>query len=257
MHISELIVPLVTPFTDDTSSVSEVRVARLINWHKERGAVGFVLCTEVGEVTSLAHSERKQIADYVFKQVGDHPFYINVTSNTTTSAMDLCQDAFDCGAAAAVVSPPLPGGHTLEEMSYYLKALRRHGNIAVGFLDTEGKYPVPKEIYAVPGMVVPQSYAEKELEEFTCLGPSPIEFWSSRGIAHPVGIFGAEYGLRILERWDVLSKPVSALIRIYGSHRVGKYVLERDGLELGSPRSPFGSLAEKGRAAVDQLLSGL
>lgn len=257
MEISGLIVPLVTPFTDDTSSVSEVRVARLINWHSERGAAGFVLNTEAGEVTSLALSERKQISDYVFKQVGDASFYINVTANTTPAAMDLCQDAFDCGATGAIIVPPLPGGHTVEEMTYYLRALRRHGNIALGFLDPHGQYPIPKDIYVTPGMVVPQPYSDHELDQYTCLGPGPMEFWSPRGIAHPVGVFGAEAGMRILSRWEVLGKAVTALFRIYGAHRVAKYVLEKDGLELGPPRPPFGPLAEKGRAAVDQLLSSI
>ncbi len=256
MELPGLLVPLAAAFTDDTSSLSEIRVARMVEWHKERGAAGFIVGTEAGEVTSLSLSERREFLLYVMRQAGDLPIYVNVTGNTTAIAMDLCQDAFDT-AAGAVICPPHPGGHTNEEMTGYLRAIRRHGRLAFGFLDASGKYEVPEEEYIVPGVVVPRTLGAKELSDYECLGPGPTEFWSPRGMAHPVGIFGAEIGGRILARWPVLSKPVTGLFKSHGLHRIAKYVFERDEVEVGAPRPPFGPLGEKGRELVEQLISGV
>lgn len=252
-----LIVPLATAFTDDASSLSEIRIARVVQWHKERGAAGFMIGSAAGEVTSLSLAERKDLAGYVMREAGDMPLYVNVTANTTPMAMDLCQDAFDCSAAGAVVCPPSPGGLTNEEMTNYLRAIRRHGRLAFGFLDPTGKYEVDPSDYLQPGVSVPLPLVEKGMGDLACLGTGPSECWTPRGIVHPVGVFGGEYGRRLLDKWAVFQKPVTALFKAYGLHRVAKYVFEQDGIDLGPPRPPFGRLGEKGRQVVDQLLGSL
>lgn len=59
--------PLVAAFTDDTSSLSEVRVSRLVRFHIERGAKGFVVNGETGDCFLLSSSERKQLLEWVVR----------------------------------------------------------------------------------------------------------------------------------------------------------------------------------------------
>lgn len=252
-----LIVPLVTPYTDDTSSVSEIRLQRAIRWHKEQGAVGLVVGSEAAEVCSLSLAERKNVLEIVMRDAGDLAVYVNITAPTTSMSLDLCQDASGQGAAGAVVTAPWPGGLTQEEMEYYLRAIRRHGRMAFAFLDHSGRYTVNREDYVTPGAAGPATLADKGLEELACLGDGSAEFWTPRGLAHPVGVFGAEYGNRLLDRWAVFGKAVTALLKGYGLQRVGKHVFEKMGVDLGPPRPPFGPLSEKGAHTVDQLLAGL
>lgn len=256
MDVPALLVPVAAAYTDDTSALSEIRVARMVEWHKQRGAAGFVVGTEAGEVTSLSLVERKDLLHYVMRQAGELPIYVNLTAPTTAVAMDLCQDAYD-SATGAVICPPWPGGHTNEELTGYLRAIRRFGRLPFAFLDPTGKYEIPADDYVQPGATIPRSLEEKELDRLTCFGPGPTEFWTPRGVAHPVGVFGAEVGGRILARWEVLGKPVTALLKTYGLHRIAKYVFEREEVDLGSPRPPFAPLSEKGRELVEQLLSGV
>ncbi|MCH7944496.1 MAG: hypothetical protein IIC73_00555 [Armatimonadetes bacterium] len=44
--------PLVAAFTDDTSSLSEVRVSRVVRFHIERGAKGFLVNGESATASS-------------------------------------------------------------------------------------------------------------------------------------------------------------------------------------------------------------
>ena len=51
--------PLVAAFTDDSASLSEVRVSRAVRFHIDRGASGFLVSGDSGDCFLLSSSERK------------------------------------------------------------------------------------------------------------------------------------------------------------------------------------------------------
>ena len=64
LELAGRFVPLVTPFTDDGSTLSEVRLARLVRFYLDRSVEGLALATETGEFGTLSQDERKQLLEW-------------------------------------------------------------------------------------------------------------------------------------------------------------------------------------------------
>ena len=99
-----LIAPLVTPYTDDGSTISEIRLARLMRRYREGGLEGVVVGSDAGEFASLSLAERKRLLEWVMRDSGDMAIYVNVTAQTTAIAIDICQDAAANGGNGAILS---------------------------------------------------------------------------------------------------------------------------------------------------------
>lgn len=246
--------PLVTPFTDDGSSVSEIRLARLIKWHQDQGCEGLAIGTEAGEFAALSLAERKQVTAWVMRDA-KVPLYVHCTAQTTAMAIDLCQDAHDCGAIGALVMPPLQGHMTRPEAVNFVTAVRRYSNLPVGFIDSSGQFSDVAAEVQVSGGKGPVMLSEAGLEAFelTPHGCS-VEFSTGSGMCHFIGLFGSERARAMMANWDVYKPVLQGALKLGGASRVGKFIMEQAGLDMGPPRGPFSSLASPAVEVVQGLL---
>lgn len=250
--LQQVIVPLASPFTDDTSALSEVRFSRLIRYHRERGASGFVVASEAGEVHALSLSERKQLVEWGVREALGLPVYVNVTAWTTAGVVDLAQHAERHGARAGVFMMPKSLALTSEETSSFIAAVRRHANLGCAFLEhREGEGDTN-------GAFVVQSLGECGYDDIVLYGvPSAEEFVHQGAVATPLGVFGADKVLRIVERWPKVQIKVKALFGHGRSFRVGKAVSAAAGIELGHTRGPVRDLDARGIQVLESLMADI
>ena len=258
MDIPRLIVPLVTPYTDDASTVSEIRVARLMRFYRDSGVEGVVVASPAGEFASLSLAERKKLLEWVLRDAGGMAVYVNVTAQTTAIAIDLCQDAANLGAVGAILCPPPVGQLGLEEARNYLTVVRRHGGIAVGFIDPTGALSEAGHSAETSRASTAEPLADHDLGHFavTAHGGS-TECWTPSGMVHPAAIFGKERAEVILQKWGAYKPVMEGVLRHSGMSRVGKYAVEQMGIDVGPLRGPFMQLNQAGREVVSHLLNAV
>ncbi|MDI9639884.1 dihydrodipicolinate synthase family protein [Kamptonema cortianum] len=254
----KLLVPLVTPYTDDSTAISEIRLARAIKWHKEHGATGFVVMSAAGEPHTLGLAERKELLELVDRELRDIPMVVNVTGPTTAYSIEVCQRAEAIGAVAAVASPP-PGHHlTKEEAVSFLGALRRYGGLSVSLFDASGVHADVNQLSSLQTGTFPGKLTEHG-EEAIALNShgSTCEFWTEHGIAHPLAMFGCDNAQIWLSDWARFKPLFQGLFKLGGYERTGKYFMEKIGIDCGPPRGPSLPLSPEGRQLVDTLVSAI
>jgi hypothetical protein len=129
-------VPLITPFTDDGSTVSEIRLARLLRFYLGRGVVGFALATETGEFQTLSLAERKAFVELVARETHNAiGLAVNATTESTSFSLDLAQHASRHGARAAVICPPISGHLDQREHVDHIRMIASHAGLAVIVVD--------------------------------------------------------------------------------------------------------------------------
>ena len=107
--IAGLFAPVVTPFTDDGSTVSDVRLSRQVRYLIDRGIAGFVTTSDTGEFLATSFAERKEVLEIVIREAHGRPVLAHVSTMSTSSSLDLAQHAARHGARAAVLMPPYFG----------------------------------------------------------------------------------------------------------------------------------------------------
>lgn len=251
MSMTSVIVPLVTAFTDDSMSVSEVRMGRLVAWHRDHGAAGFLVASEAGEVFALSHSERKQLVEWTVRDARGLPVFVNVSSSTTAAVLDLAQHAERHGAYAGVLTTPLLIGLTPDEESSFVTTVHRYANLTCSVLNMPGGAPegADRALHALHG---------SEHEPFAVSErPSSEEFFGVNGVCTSIGVLGAHKTKKLETGQPELLSLTQAILRKYRSHRVGKAWLANAGMEIGPLRSPLHSLNGHGAEAVNKLASVL
>lgn len=212
------LISLVTPFTDDGSAISEVRLVRLLRHLSD--APGFAVATEAGEFTSLAISERKQLAEWTLRESGGKPVVVHATCLGTAQTLDLCQHASRHGARAAAVMPPYFGTYSDEELISHLRQIGRYAGLPILICD-------PQRLL---GSEVTDALAT--MSELTlCNGPS----WR-----FSAGALSSGLGLAELDD----------LGRRFAPESVAKAWFESQDVEVGQPRSPRAPLSDEGRAQL-------
>lgn len=250
--LDKVLVPLITPFTDDTTSVSEVRLARLIRFYVEQGATGFVVCSEAGEVHALSVSERKQILEWTVREAKDMPVYVNVSSAATATVLDLAQHADRHGAHAGVFTPPRLVSLNADETASFVASVRRHGNLACGFLDPNGGAD------DAPGQVQFKSLADAGHGEIALYqSASPEEFAHGDHLATPIGVFGASSASKLAEQWQAQRDRIHGVFSYGRSFRVGKCALGILGVDVGRTRGPAHELDARGAQVVQSILDAI
>ncbi len=257
MELPPLIVPLAAPYTDDTSTLSEIRVARMMRWHIEQGAAGFLVGSEAAEVTALSIGERQKLTEWVMRESGSRPVYVNITAGTTLATLALAQDAQDCGAAGGLLLPPPGAPLTEDEAKGYMAAVRRHGNLACSWIDPSGALSHLADELPTPGHVALRPLAEKHPDLAATAHGQLFDFWSPHGVCCAVGLLGARLGGQLLQHKPMFVRPLRELIRSGGAHRVAKAVLEIHGIEAGPPRSPSVPLADGYHKTLEELIRAL
>lgn len=246
--LGRIVAPIVPAFTDDTSTLSEVRVSRLVRFHKERGASGFMVGGECSDLFQLAHSERKQLLEWVVRDAQGLPVWVDVTATTSAGAVDLCQHAARHGAKGAIVCPPPIGRYFSHEAKALTSAVNRHGNLASVFADPEGVWADfdPSSIAIPLADPVDRSVALFDR-------PSPAEMAIGEYVSTPFAMFGAKCVAKSVEKMDVFRPAMLSVIKHGGLNRAARAAVVGLGCDIGPSRSPVFELSDEGK----KILSGL
>lgn len=230
--------PVVTPFTDDGSTLSEIRLARQVRHLVAAGIDGLVLNGDAGEFTNLSSGERKAVLEIVLREAqGRVPVLVNVTRLGTLPTMDLAQHAARHGARAAILTPPYYGRYTANELEGHFRAVAHHGGLATIVVDPQGLLgPEMRERLATSGhMVFADSLAGTEWEPAGFDPHRSDAFQLSDLTVSPLfTLCGGE--LRAGEADMTKLAPVNAL---YATPTVLKAGLALLGVDVGSPRPPL------------------
>ncbi len=230
--------PLPTPFTDDGGQISEIRLARVIQWTLQRGAQGFLVNSSAGEFTCTGSDERKNLLEWALREVRSRvPIVANATSLNTGSSLDLAQHAGRHGARAAVVAVPYFGSFTQRELYQHYKLIAQYADLPIWVLDPTGMIQEEtwSELLALPSLSRCQSlsggnYPSVEgglgLEEFSC---------GEVGISPMVTLFGPDPTPAIVPYLDAWAEA----FRLLGSARLTKAVFQNIGIDLGTTRAPL------------------
>ncbi|MBC8063719.1 MAG: dihydrodipicolinate synthase family protein [Chlorobia bacterium] len=131
-------VPIVTPFTDDGSMLSEVRLARLLRWYLGQGVAGFAVATETGEFGTLTLGERKQLVELVQRETQNAlPMIVNISTLATSACLDLAQHASRHGARLVTVIPPYFGAFTQSEHIEHVRVIANHSSLPIVVVDPQ------------------------------------------------------------------------------------------------------------------------
>lgn len=236
--------PLVTPFTDDGMSLSEIRLARLVARLKGAGVSGFVVCSETGEFPTLSPSERKQAAEIVIREC-HADVIVHVTSLSTAVSIDLAQHAARHGARAVIAMPPYYGDLTDEEVESYLLAIASYGDLEVILVDPIARLSAEsiQKLEEAPRITIakPAPMAYRLFER-----PRSCEFSIGEASCSPMVLIADIAGAK-LHDWRELMRDI-------GSMRIVKTALNWNDIEVGPFRGPYGSLADEPRERLRALM---
>ncbi|MFW5697179.1 MAG: dihydrodipicolinate synthase family protein [Fimbriimonadaceae bacterium] len=255
-----LFVPIPTPFTDDGTALSEIRLARLVEFYRNEGALGFVVGTEAGEYTSLSLAERKQLLEWVVRESKGLPVLAHVTAMTTAAATDLCQHAERHGARGAILAPPPLDTFRAHEIASYVHGVQRYGNQTTIFVEGYGP---SKETYAelLPllkdsiraGWVEKGPIAELRTRRRIC----SAEMLAHEIVISPLVILGNHrLGRAFREKPEEL-KAITEVFKEGGVVRAAKSALTTLGVDIGPARAPMGGLAEPLEERLTSTLAAL
>lgn len=240
-EVSGLLAPLVTPFTDDGQSLSEVRMARLVRHLVSRDIAGFVVNSDTGEFTSMNLSERKSVVEYTIRDAQGKPVLVNVSALNTNAALDLAQHADRHGARGIVVMPPYYGVFADEEIARFFDSLAAYCEQAMIVVDPLSR--LDADLLAHVGGLRSTHIAE------SVYGPGhPTRtdtFRSGGAVCTPVG--------QIRQHGEIAA--LTNLMNSFGSIAVCKAALEFEEIEVGHPRAPRVPLSDERRQVLRAALA--
>lgn len=254
MLLEGLFAPIVTPFTDDGESVSEIRLARLVRRLADSGVKGFVCCTETGEFTTVASAERKRVLEILMREAQGLPVLAHCTRLGTAQALDLCQHAGRHGARAAVVMPPYFGTFTDIEIEYHLRRIAQHAGLPVILVDPEHQVrsDLEAKLSSLPTLTLAESPESAFRTRFAVdpVGAASDEFVYGQAITTPL----VQIDPRGCADPGVDLYPLARFIALHGRPRVAKAALNLKGIEVGPTRPPTMPLGHDRLAELEGLL---
>jgi dihydrodipicolinate synthase/N-acetylneuraminate lyase len=204
---------------------------------------------ETGDPFQLAHSERKQLLEWVIRDSDGLPVWAHISATTTSGVVDLCQHASRHGAKGAVVCPPPVGRYFEHEAKAMLMAINRHGNLQTLFADPEGKWAA----YESPIAKAESVEATWALFE----SPGPDEMKAGSSVVTPFAMFGANNVETIAKKLEVFRPAVQSVIKHGGLNRAARAAMAEMGCDVGNSRSPVFELSDEGRKILDGILKVL
>lgn len=246
--------PLASPFTDDGTQLSEVRLARVMRFHRQQGAGAFLAGTDAGEWWALSLSERKQLVEWCVREAGGLPVLVQATAWTTAAVLDLCQSAARHGASAAVVTPPPGIPLAQEEEEGLATSLRRYAGLPVHYLSPSlpASQPLPESSHAWKDL------GTARLEQLALArGPHPLEAVVEGLVIHQGALFGAASLRQMAGEWVKYKLRLQALVKAGPGPRLAKAVLLAAGIDAGPCRPPIGGLDQQSVEALKLLVAEL
>ncbi len=234
VDLNGLLVPLVTPFTDDASSLSEVRLAKLTRQMACSNVGGFLVGSELGEFPALGIGERKAALEIIVRESQSVPGVVqNITTLSTSGCIDLAQHAKRHGARAALVIPPFFGMLRHDELFGHFQTISNFAELPLIVLDPEARLSpeLQNEISALRGV----QFAESTLGVFEQF--SFGECW-----CNPLaGCFEPEVLRRVLGSKHRI--VLESLFARTSSAGLAKSALMLQDIEIGPLRAPLRALA--------------
>ncbi len=227
-----------TPFTDDGTALSEVRLARLVREVLKRPIEGVVVAPDAGEFWALTVDERKTLLEMVLREVrGAVPVWCHVSSLRTATSLDLAQHAERHGAAAALLMPPLYGTYDEAELVEHFRYVHQYLELPLVAID-----PQRRLAEAVRRRIV-----EEIGVEFAEPVPWLVELLQTQAVASSDS-FQAGRATCTPLAWTLEDAEVNTMSRAWleaelrwrkvGSARYGKWYFASQGVDLGPPRRP-------------------
>ncbi len=212
-------VPIVTPFTDDGASLSEVRLSRLLRFYVKQGVDGFAIATETGEFPTLSLSERKHLVEMVLRETQNaKSVVVNVTTLSTSFSLDLAQHAARHGARAVILMPPFFGAYTQSEHVHHIHMVAKHSHLPIIVVD-------------------PTHALQEDATGAISHLPNIHLAWPQTGCTEMHSDWFRCYGLEVDPTSAVEgSKPADFVLRNRAA--VAKTLLMDFDLEVGGPRMP-------------------
>lgn len=240
-----ILVPLPTPFTDDGTQASEVRFARAMRWHMDRGANGFLVGSEAGEWWSLSLAERKTAVEWAVREARGLPVYVHCTAWTTAASLDLAQSAQRHGANGVIFTvPPYPALSEKETESF--------GAILNRYIE------IPIAYYTELGIIGSLKLIPLEADGLSALCLSKnLDVCESKiegALVHPAAVFSANRFRKLSNSWIRWKMRLGPLFKTHGLARIGKAVIRLSDLDLGSPRPPMGDLPPEALSVLAEIL---
>ncbi len=250
---TKIIVPLVSAFTDDLAALSEIRIARIVKFHKEHGAAGFMVNAGTADCFLMPAQERKQTLEWVIRESHGLPVWVHATSLSTSGTVDLCQHAARHGARGIIVTPPPVGSLFLPEVKAFLSSVARHGNIQGYWADPSGAWAEYANEAALPMNQASSVGADSAILPL----PSPDECVVEDGTVTPLAMFGADQIERMTVRAELFRPAMESLLRHSGLARSARAAMIAMGVEVGPSRGPVLELADEGKEILTGIMGAL
>ena len=124
------IVALVTPFKD--GKVDEDKLAKLVEFHIEKGTNGIVPCGTTGESATLSHEEHQRVIEVTIKSArGRIPVIAGTGSNNTEEALRLTRFAREAGADAVLMITPYYNKPTQKGLYLHFKKVAEEVDVPI------------------------------------------------------------------------------------------------------------------------------
>lgn len=127
-----ILVALVTPFTEDGSTIDSENLVGYVDRLIEAGVHGLVPGGSTGEFSALTVAERKQLTELCVKAAdGRVAVIVGTGALSTADAVELSRHAAEVGADALMVVPPFYDAPNLEQVKAYLAAVHRASGLPI------------------------------------------------------------------------------------------------------------------------------
>lgn len=223
--------PLLNPFTDDASALSEVRLARYVQRMLSYGVAGFVANTDLGEFFSTSFSERKTVLELIIRESrGQVPVIAHCTTLNTGASLDLAQHAERHGARAVLLAPPYYGDFHDDELIHHYQIVSHYCKLPILVVDPLNRLNAEcrQKIGELPSI----NFANRSRQGLYADNTPSFE-WS----------FGEAWCCPLAGWVDcadtALQESIASHLRGLGIVRCMKELVNSMGLEVGQVRSPY------------------
>jgi len=225
--------PLVTPFTDDQSTISEVRLSRMMRKLAANGVEGFVIASNAGEFACITVLERKHLLELGMREnVNGLPVLVNVSTLSSNVALDLAQHAKRHGARGILAIPPYYGNYSQQEIAIHFRFIANHSGLPLLRFVLDNMYGMIDEDLLKDHAGIRYA-APIETEDLIWSNPNLDEFKFGDLLCSPME------NLRLFGEVEPDQKPAFVqAFRTYGTTRVMKALGILLDFELGPPRCP-------------------
>jgi 4-hydroxy-tetrahydrodipicolinate synthase len=115
---------MITPFTEDGSTVNQSTLRELVDWQIAQGIHGLIPLGSTGEFLSLSNDEKTLVAETVIQQAaGRVPVLIGTGAEDTREVVRLSREAESRGADGVMIIPPFYSTPTWDECYVHYKTV--------------------------------------------------------------------------------------------------------------------------------------